>query len=68
MAKVKTETKEEKEVLDAIKPALTRKKVVAIEALRQAIQDCECAGMPVYHGKKMITGAMYDDVGCVSLS
>ena len=47
MAKVKTETKEEKEVLDAIKPALTRKQVVAKENLEQAIKECERAGLKV---------------------
>ncbi len=47
MAKVKTETKEEKEVLDAIKPALTRKQVVAKESLEQAAKECERAGLKV---------------------
>ena len=55
--KIATQTPEEKEALDAIAKPLTRKQVVAIEALREAIQACERIGMPVYHGKKMITGA-----------
>lgn len=41
----------------------SRKQVVAIEALREAIQGCERAGMPVWAGKKMITGAMIDKDG-----
>lgn len=61
----KAETQQEKEALDAIKPALTRKQIVAIEALRDAIQECERIGLPVYHGKKMITGAEADKDGVV---
>lgn len=63
--KIATQTPEEKEVLDAIAPAKTRKQVVAIEALRDAIQDCERAGLRVSHGKKQITGAMADKDGVV---
>lgn len=58
--KIATQTPEEKEVLDAIAPVKTRKQVVAIEALSEAIQSCERAGMSVWCGKKMITGAMAD--------
>lgn len=47
MAKVKTETKEEKEVLDAINPALTRKQVVAKGNLEQAVKEYERAGLEV---------------------
>ena len=47
MAKVKTETKEDKEVLDSIKPALTRKQVVVRESLEQAVKECERAGLKV---------------------
>lgn len=61
----KTETPEEKEALDAIARPLTRKQVVAIEALREAIQNCERAGMPAWCGKKMITGAKADKDGVV---
>lgn len=63
--KIATQTPEEKEVLDQISKPLTRKQVVAIEALREAIQSCERIGMPVYHGKKQITGAMADKDGVV---
>ena len=45
MTKVKTETKEEKEVLDAIKPVLTRKQVVAKEKLLDAAKACERLGV-----------------------
>lgn len=65
--KIATQTPEEKEALDAISKPLTRKQVVAIEQLREAIQSCERAGLPVYHGKKMITGATADKDG-VALS
>lgn len=61
----KTETPEEKKALDAIAPVKTRKQVVAIEALREAIQGCERAGLRVFHGKKQITGAMADKDGVV---
>ncbi|AUR97058.1 hypothetical protein NVP1236O_66 [Vibrio phage 1.236.O._10N.261.52.C4] len=47
MTKVKTETKEEKEALDAIKPTLTRKQVVAKQSLEQAVKECERAGLKV---------------------
>ncbi|AUR99448.1 hypothetical protein NVP1265O_69 [Vibrio phage 1.265.O._10N.286.52.F6] len=47
MAKVKTETQEEKEALDSIKPALTRKQVVAKQNLEQAVKECERAGLKV---------------------
>lgn len=63
--KIATQTEQEKEALDAIAKPLTRKQVVAIEQLRDAIQDCERAGLPVYHGKKMITGATADKDGVV---
>ena len=63
--KIATQTPEEKEALDAIAKPLTRKQVVAIEALREAIQQCERIGLPIYHGKKMITGAMADKDGVV---
>lgn len=63
--KIATQTPEEKEALDAIAKPLTRKQVVAIEALRETIQGCERAGLPVYHGKKQITGAMADKDGVV---
>lgn len=63
--KIATQTPEEKEVLDQIAKPLSRKQVVAIEALREAIQNCERAGMPVLCGKKMITGAMADKDGVV---
>lgn len=63
--KIATQTPEEEQALDAIAKPLTRKQVVAIDRLRDAIQDCERVGMPVYHGKKMITGAMADKDGVV---
>ena len=63
--KIATQTPEEKEALDAIVPVKTRKQVVAIEALREAIQNCERAGMSVWCGKKQITGAMADKDGVV---
>lgn len=63
--KIATQTPEEKEVLDAISKPLTRKQVVAIEALREAIQNCERAGMSVWCGKKQITGATADKDGVV---
>lgn len=65
--KIATQTPEEKEALDQISKPLTRKQVVAIEQLREAIQGCERVGLPVYHGKKMITGATADKDG-VALS
>ena len=58
--KIATETPEEEQALDAIVKPLSRKQVVAIEQLREAIQACERIGLPIYHGKKMITGAMAD--------
>ncbi len=58
--KIATETPEEEQALDAIVKPLSRKQVVAIDQLREAIQACERIGLPVYHGKKMITGAMAD--------
>ena len=61
--KIATETLEEAEILDAIAPAKTRKQIVAIEQLREAIQNCERAGMSVWCGKKMITGALSDKDG-----
>ena len=61
--KIATQTEQEKEALDAIAPAKTRKQVVAVEALREAIQQCERAGMAVWAGKKMITGALSDKDG-----
>lgn len=61
--KIATQTPEEKEALDQISRPLTRKQFVAIEALREAIQACERTGMPVYHGKKQITGVMADKDG-----
>lgn len=63
--KIATQTPEEKEALDAISPVKTRKQVVAIEQLREAIQNCERAGLRVFHGKKMITGATADKDGVV---
>lgn len=63
--KIATQAPEEKEVLDAIAKPLTRKQVVVIDQLREAIQACERIGLPVYHGKKMITGAMADKDGVV---
>lgn len=63
--KIATQTPEEEQALDAIAKPLTRKQVVAIEALRDAIQDCERTGLPVYCGKKMVTGAMADKDGVV---
>lgn len=61
--KIATETPEEKEILDAIAPTKTRKQVVAIDALREAIQQCERAGMAVLAGKKVITGVLSDKDG-----
>ena len=61
--KIATQTEQEKEVLDAISKHLSRKQVVAIEQLREAIQQCERAGMAVWCGKKMITGALSDKDG-----
>lgn len=61
--KIATQTPEEEKALDAIAKPLTRKQVVAIEQLRESIQACERIGMPVYHGKKMITGATADKDG-----
>lgn len=63
--KIATQTPEEKEVLDAIAKPLTRKQVVAIDQLREAIQVCERAGLRVFHGKKQITGAAPDKDGVV---
>lgn len=63
--KIATQTPEEKEALDQISKPLSRKQVVAIEALREAIQGCERAGLRVFHGKKTITGAMADKDGVV---
>lgn len=61
--KIATQTPEEEQALDAISKPLTRKQVVAIDRLRDAIQDCERAGLRVFHGKKMITGATADKDG-----
>lgn len=61
--KIATETPEEAEFFESIAPAKTRKQVVAIEALREAIQQCERSGMAVFAGKKMITGALSDKDG-----
>lgn len=61
--KIATQAQEEKEALDAIAPVKTRKQVVAIDALREAIQNCERAGMAVWCGKKMVTGALSDKDG-----
>lgn len=61
----KTETPQEKEALDQIKKPLSRKQVVAINQLREAIQNCERAGLRVFHGKKQITGAKADKDGVV---
>lgn len=47
MAKVKTETQEEKEALDLIKPVLTRKQVVAKQNLEQAVKEYVRAGLKV---------------------
>jgi hypothetical protein len=63
--KIATQTPEEKEALDAIAKPLTRKQVVAINQLREAIQNCERAGLRVFHGKKHITGATADKDGVV---
>lgn len=63
--KIATQTPEEEQALDAISKPLTRKQVVAIEQLRDAIHDCERAGLPVSHGKKQITGAKADKDGVV---
>lgn len=63
--KIATHTPEEKEVLDAISKPLTRRQVLAIVSLRRAIQDCERAGLRVFHGKKQITGATDDKDGVV---
>lgn len=63
--KIATQTEQEKEALDQISKPLTRKQVVAIEALREAIQNCERAGLRVFHGKKQITGATADKDGVV---
>lgn len=63
--KIATQTPEGEQALDAIAKPLTRKQVVAVEQLREAIQACERIGMPVYHGKKMITGATADKDGVV---
>lgn len=65
--KIATQTEQEKEALDQISKPLSRKQVVAIEALREAIQACERSGLRVFHGKKQITGAMADKDG-VALS
>lgn len=61
--KIATETLEEAEILDAVAPANTRRQVVALNELRYAIQQCERAGMAVWCGKKMITGALSDKDG-----
>lgn len=58
--KIATQTPEEEQALDQISKPFTRKQVVAIERLRDVIQDCERVGLPVFHGKKMITGATGD--------
>lgn len=63
--KIATQTEQEKEALDAISPAKTRRQVVAIESLRMAIQECERSGLRVFHGKKQIAGAMADKDGVV---
>lgn len=63
--KIATQTQEEEQALDTTAKPLSRKQVVAIEALREAIQACERIGMPVYSGKKMITSAMADKYGVV---
>ena len=63
--KIATQTPEEKEALDAIAKPLTRKQVVAVEQLREAIKNCERSGLRVFHGKKQITGAMADKDGVV---
>ncbi|UTQ79862.1 hypothetical protein vBVnaSL3_39 [Vibrio phage vB_VnaS-L3] len=63
--KIATQTEQEKEALDAIKKPLSRKQVVAIEQLREAIQSCDRAGLRVFHGKKQITGATADKDGVV---
>lgn len=63
--KIATQTPEEERALDAIEKPLTRRQVVAIDRLRDAIQDCERIGMPVWCGKKMITGATGDKDGVV---
>lgn len=63
--KIATQTEQEKEALDQISKPLTRKQVVAIEALREAIQNCERAGLRVFNGKKQITGATADKDGVV---
>lgn len=63
--KIATQTEQEKEALDAISPAKTRKQVVAINQLREAIQNCERSGLRVFHGKKKITGAKADKDGVV---
>ncbi|AUR95846.1 hypothetical protein NVP1213O_70 [Vibrio phage 1.213.O._10N.222.54.F10] len=47
MAKDKTETKKEKKALGSVKPALTRKQVVAKQSLEQAVKECERAGFKV---------------------
>ena len=61
--KIATETPEEEQAIDAIVKPLSRKQVVAIDQLREAIQACERAGMAVWAGKKMITGALSDKDG-----
>lgn len=63
--KIATQTEQEKEVLDQINKPLSRKQVVAIDQFREAIQNCERAGMSVWCGKKMITGAIADKDGVV---
>ncbi|AGN34354.1 hypothetical protein VPSG_00035 [Vibrio phage pYD38-B] len=63
--KIATQTEQEKEALDQIKKPLSRKQVVAINQLRESIQNCERAGLPIYHGKKIITGATADKDGVV---
>lgn len=63
--KIATQTPEEEQALDATSKPMTRKQVVAIEALREAIQDCERVGLRVFHGKKQITGAKADKDGVV---
>ncbi|UYE90971.1 hypothetical protein [Vibrio phage vB_VaS_L1] len=63
--KIATQTPEEEQALDQISKPLTRKQVVTIEQLREAIQNCERAGMSVWCGKKMITGATADKDGVV---
>lgn len=65
--KIATQTPEEEQALDAIAKPLTRAQVVAVNQLREAIQSCGRIGIPVYHGKKMITGATADKDG-VALS